>query len=106
MGRTANDDRSDSMNPNNDAYWAAANNHSNQMKANNSAYWSSGDEDAYDQYQASPLAASVLPRRVANNTQLESASGTVILVAKVDISEDAKEAYRLMASCALGAIKR
>jgi len=30
MGRTPNDDRSDSMNPNNDAYWASEANHQNQ----------------------------------------------------------------------------
>jgi len=40
-GRSPNDDRSDSMNPNNDAYQAAMDNHSNQMNPNNDAYWSS-----------------------------------------------------------------
>lgn len=40
-GRTPNDDRSDSMNPNNDAYDAAMDNHANQMNPNNDAYWSS-----------------------------------------------------------------
>lgn len=40
-GRSHNDDRSDSMNPNNDAYQAAMDNHSNQMNPNNDAYWSS-----------------------------------------------------------------
>jgi hypothetical protein len=30
MGRSSNDDRSDSMNPNNDAYWASEENHRNQ----------------------------------------------------------------------------
>lgn len=39
--RTLNDDRSDSMNPNNDAYQAAMDNRSDQMNPNNSAYWSS-----------------------------------------------------------------
>jgi len=39
--RTPNDDRSDSMNPNNDAYQAAMDNRSDQMNPNNSAYWSS-----------------------------------------------------------------
>ena len=34
----ANDDRSDSMNPNNDSYDAAMDNHANQMNPNNSAY--------------------------------------------------------------------
>jgi hypothetical protein len=40
-GRSANDDRSDSMNPNNDAYQASMDNRSDQMNPNNDAYWSS-----------------------------------------------------------------
>ena len=40
-GRTPNDDRSDSMNPNNDDYQAAMDNRSDQMNPNNNAYWSS-----------------------------------------------------------------
>lgn len=40
-GRSPNDDRSDSMNPNNDDYHAAMDNHSDQMNPNNDAYWSS-----------------------------------------------------------------
>jgi hypothetical protein len=40
-GRSPNDDRSDSMNPNNDAYQAAMDNRSDQMNPNNDAYWSS-----------------------------------------------------------------
>ena len=39
--RSPNDDRSDSMNPNNDAYQASMDNRSDQMNPNNSAYWSS-----------------------------------------------------------------
>jgi len=39
--RSPNDDRSDSMNPNNDAYQAATDNRSDQMNPNNDAYWSS-----------------------------------------------------------------
>jgi hypothetical protein len=38
MGRTPNDDRSDSMNPNNDAYWDSLDNHSNQLNPNNDEY--------------------------------------------------------------------
>lgn len=38
MARTANDDRSDSMNPNNDAYWDSLENQSNQLNPNNDAY--------------------------------------------------------------------
>jgi len=38
---SSNDDRSDSMNPNNDSYEAAMDNHSDQMNPNNDAYWSS-----------------------------------------------------------------
>jgi len=40
-GRSPNDDRSDSMNPNNDDYQASTDNHSDQMNPNNDAYWSS-----------------------------------------------------------------
>ena len=39
--RTPNDDRSDSMNPENDSYQAAMDNHADQMNPNNDAYWSS-----------------------------------------------------------------
>lgn len=35
MSRTANDDRSDSMNPNNDAYDDSMDNHANQLNPNN-----------------------------------------------------------------------
>ena len=40
-GRSPNDDRSDSMNTNSDAYEASADNRSDQMNPNNDAYWSS-----------------------------------------------------------------
>ena len=40
-GRSPNDDRSDSMNPNSDAYQASADNRSDQMNPNNDTYWSS-----------------------------------------------------------------
>ena len=43
MGRSANDDRSDSMNPNNDAYDDSMDNHSNQLNPNNEEY--QGDEN-------------------------------------------------------------
>lgn len=39
--RSPNDDRSDSMNPNNDAYQASMDNRSDQMNPNNEAYLSS-----------------------------------------------------------------
>jgi hypothetical protein len=39
--RSPNDDRSDSMNPNNDSYQASMDNRSDQMNPNNDAYWSS-----------------------------------------------------------------
>ena len=45
MGRTANDDRSDSMNPNNDAYDDSMDNHSNQLNPNNDAYQGVPDDD-------------------------------------------------------------
>ena len=40
-GRSPNDDRSDSMNPNNDAYQDSMDNRSDQMNPNNDAYHSS-----------------------------------------------------------------
>lgn len=40
-GRSPNDDRSDSLNPNNDASQASMDNRSDQMNPNNPAYWSS-----------------------------------------------------------------
>ena len=40
-GRTPNDDRSDSMNPNNPGHQAAKDNRSDQMNPNNPAYWDS-----------------------------------------------------------------
>lgn len=47
MSRSANDDRSDSMNPNNDAYYDSLDNHSNQLNPNNDAY--QGPEENEDQ---------------------------------------------------------
>jgi hypothetical protein len=40
---SSNDDRSNSMNPNNDAHHAAMDNHSDQLNPNNDKY--EGDED-------------------------------------------------------------
>ena len=34
MGRTSNDDRSDSLNPNSEAYQSSQDNHSNQLNPN------------------------------------------------------------------------
>lgn len=45
MSRTANDDRSDSMNPNNDAYDDSMDNHSNQLNPNNDAYQGPHEDD-------------------------------------------------------------
>lgn len=48
MGRTANDDRSDSMNPNNDSYDDSRDNRSDQLNPNNDRYQGnddSGDDD-------------------------------------------------------------
>jgi len=42
---SANDDRSDSMNPNNDAYEDSMDNHSDQLNPNNDAYQGSDNED-------------------------------------------------------------
>lgn len=48
MSRTANDDRSDSMNPNNDAYDDSLDNHSNQLNPNNDEYRGQDDSDDDD----------------------------------------------------------
>ncbi len=47
MGRTPNDDRSDSMNPNNDAFWDSLDNHANQHNPNHEEY-RGGDEQTED----------------------------------------------------------
>ena len=38
MSRDSNDDRSDSMNDNNVAYWDSLDNHTNQLNPNNEEY--------------------------------------------------------------------
>jgi len=45
MGRSSNDDRSDSMNPNNDAYWDSLDNHSDQLNPNNERYQGETDDE-------------------------------------------------------------
>lgn len=45
MGRTPNDDRSDSMNPNNDAYHDSQDNRADQLNPNNDRYQGSSDSD-------------------------------------------------------------
>ena len=45
MGRTANADRSDSMNPNNDAYWDSLDNHADQLNPNNDRYQGEDDDN-------------------------------------------------------------
>lgn len=49
VSRTPNDDRSDSMNPNNDAYWDSLDNHSNQLNPEHDAYHSSRDNTGDDE---------------------------------------------------------
>ncbi len=44
MSRTANDDRSDSMNPNNDAYEYGMDNRSDQLNPNNDEYRGGNDD--------------------------------------------------------------
>lgn len=44
MGRSSNDDRSDSMNPNNDSYQDSMDNRSDQLNPNNDKY-QGGDND-------------------------------------------------------------
>lgn len=48
MSRTPNDDRSDSMNPNNDAYHDSEENRSNQLNPNNNEYRGDRDETEED----------------------------------------------------------
>lgn len=43
--RSSNDDRADSMNLNNDAYWASLDNHSDQLNPNNDEYRGHDRED-------------------------------------------------------------
>jgi len=45
MGRTPNDDRSDSMNPNNGAYWDGLDNHADQLNPNNERYQGDDERD-------------------------------------------------------------
>lgn len=45
MSKSSNDDRSDSMNPNNDAYWDSLDNHANQLNPNHDEYQGADDED-------------------------------------------------------------
>ena len=49
MGGTPNDDRSDSMNPNNDVYWDSLDNHSDQLNPNNDEYQGDAQEDEKEQ---------------------------------------------------------
>ncbi len=45
MGQNPNDDRSDSMNPNNDAYWDSLDNHADQLNPNNDEYQGDDNRD-------------------------------------------------------------
>lgn len=45
MARTSNDDRSDSMNPNNDAYEDSQDNRSDQLNPNNERYQGQDQDD-------------------------------------------------------------
>lgn len=45
MSRDPNDDRSDSMNPNNDAYEDSLDNHANQLNPNNDEYRGDSEDD-------------------------------------------------------------
>ena len=48
MSRTANDDRSDSMNPNNDSYDDSQDNRSDQLNPNNERYQGDDGDDEDD----------------------------------------------------------
>lgn len=58
MGRSSNDDRSDSMNPNNDAYWASESNRENQLGIDDDDYDDSPcrSSGGYVSYYAAPVA--------------------------------------------------
>lgn len=45
MSRDSNDDRSDSMNPNNDAYSDSLDNHADQLNSNNDEYQGDDKEE-------------------------------------------------------------
>lgn len=49
MARTPNDDRSDSMNPNNPAYQDSLDNHSNQLNPNNERYQGGETDEEEDE---------------------------------------------------------
>lgn len=49
MGRTPADDRSDSMNPNSDAYKSSEDNRSDQLNPNNERYQGSKESDTGDE---------------------------------------------------------
>ncbi|MCY4047942.1 MAG: hypothetical protein OXF42_07560 [Candidatus Dadabacteria bacterium] len=49
MGRTPNDDRSDSMNPNNDAYQSSMDNHTDQLNPNNDEYKGEDKEETEEE---------------------------------------------------------
>jgi len=51
MGRDSNDDRSDSMNPNNDAYQDSLDNHADQLNPNNGEF--RGNSDFQEEYENS-----------------------------------------------------
>ena len=44
MSDPSNNDRSDSMNPNNDSYWDSLDNHADQLNPNNDEYRGSDDD--------------------------------------------------------------
>lgn len=85
MSRSANDDRSDSMNPNNDAYDDSMDNHSNQMNPNNSAYVSSrggncesNDDYDDDEFTVNPsyLAMPHQPNNILHNSETSKGDET------------------------------
>lgn len=49
MGRNSNDDRSDSMNPNNDAYQDSLDNRADQLNPNNDEYHGDDGEESEDE---------------------------------------------------------
>ena len=53
--RSSNDDRSDSMNPNNDAYWDSLDNHADQLNPNNDEYGGGNKDKDWSQAGATAV---------------------------------------------------
>jgi len=102
VARTSNDDRSNSKNPNNSSYSAAADNHSNQLNPNNSAFWSAradgsdsraDDSDSVESDSDQPEGQKIVESPQALPIRNKESPP---LIVKVDLSDETKEQYRKM----------